>query len=175
VTRRAIIVNVIAYQCAWFTCVLSAAAGRPMVGVLVVAAALLWHLRQASMPLRELQLIAIVTAIGAVFESALVASGLVRMPAEQLLGGVTPLWMVALWAAFASTLNVSLRSLRTRTTLCTVLAGLGAPLAYLAGVRLGALQWAHTLPALLVIGAAWALVTPLLLRSAQRFDGYAAT
>jgi hypothetical protein len=173
VTRRLIIVNVIAYQCAWFACVLGAAAGKPFIGMLVVGAVLVWHLSQARAPLRELQLIGIVTAIGAAFETTLVASGLVSMTPTQLLGGLTPLWMVALWAAFASTLNVSLRTFRHRWLLCALLAGIGAPLAYLAGVRLGALQWAHAWPALLAIGAGWALLTPLLLKSAQRFDGYA--
>ena len=45
--------------------------------------------------------------------------------------------MVALWAAFATTLNVSLRALRQRYLLSAVLAAVGAPLAYYAGARAG--------------------------------------
>jgi hypothetical protein len=166
-------VNVVAYQCAWFACVLSAAAQRPVIGLLVVAAVLLWHLYSAPEPRRELGLIAIAALVGAAFESVLVASGWVRMPPAALLGSVTPLWMVALWAAFATTLNVSLRALRPHYLLSALLGGVGAPLAYYAGAGLGALQWVEEVPALLVIGAGWALLTPLLMKSAQRFDGFA--
>jgi hypothetical protein len=166
-------VNIIAYQIAWFACVLSAAAQRPLIGMLVAAAVVLWHLYSAAEPRRELPLIAIALLLGAVFESLLIASGWVQMPAGLLLGSVTPLWMVTLWAAFATTLNVSLRALRRRYLLSAVLAGVGAPLAYYAGAKLGALRWVDELPALLVIAAGWAAMTPLLMKSALRFDGYA--
>lgn len=173
--RAAVLVNFVAYQCAWFACVLSAAAGRPVVGMLVALAVVLWHLRSAAAPRLELRLIAITALAGAVFESLLVASGWVRPEPAMLAGGLTPLWMVALWAAFATTLNVSLRTLRSRYLLSALLAAVGAPLAYHAGARMGALQWVDEAPALVVIAAGWSLLTPLLMRSAQRFDGFATT
>jgi hypothetical protein len=168
-----IAINVAAYQCAWFACVLGAATGLPLIGMAVAAAAVLWHLHCAAEPGRELRLIAISVLLGAAFETLLVASGWVRMSPAVLFGSVTPLWMVALWAAFATMLNVSLRALRPRYLLSAVLAGIGAPLAYYAGARMGALQWVHEVPALLVIALGWAVLTPLLMKSAQRFDGFA--
>jgi hypothetical protein len=72
-------------------------------------------------------------------------------------------------------LNVALRALRPRYLLSAVLAAIGAPLAYYAGARLGALQWVQEVPALLLIAVGWAVLTPLLMKSAQRFDGFAAT
>jgi Protein of unknown function (DUF2878) len=169
-----IAVNVIAYQCAWIACVLGAAAQRPLLGVAVAAAAVLWHLHSAAQPRRELRLVAIAALCGAAFETLLVASGWVRMPQAQLFASITPLWMVALWAAFATTLNVALRALRPHYLLSALLAAVGAPLAYLAGARLGALQWVNEAPALILIALGWAGLTPLLMKSAQRFDGFAA-
>jgi hypothetical protein len=168
-----IAMNVVAYQCAWFACVLSAAALQPVIGIAVAAAVVLWHLHSATAPRRELALIAVAVLIGAAFETLLIAGGWVSMPQAVLFASVTPLWMVALWAAFATTLNVSLRALRKQYLLSAVLAGIGAPLAYYAGARMGALQWVHEAPALLVIALGWALLTPLLMKSAQRFDGFA--
>lgn len=168
-----IALNVAGYQVAWLACVLSAAALRPAAGIAVVAAVVLWHLRSAVQPRRELCLIAVAALMGAGFETALVAGGWVRMPQSLLFASVTPLWMVALWAAFATTLNVSLRALRSRYLLSAALAGVGAPLAYQAGASMGALQWVQGKPALLVIGLGWALLAPLLMRSAQRLDGFA--
>ena len=168
-----IVVNIVAYQCAWFVCVLSAAVLRPGIGIAVAAATVLWHLHCAAQPRRELRLIAVAAVLGAAFETLLVAGGWVSMPGTLLFASATPLWMVALWAAFATTLNVSLRGLRSRYLLSAVLAGVGAPLAYYAGARMGALQWGDGASALLVIALGWALLTPLLMKSAQRFDGFA--
>jgi hypothetical protein len=90
-----------------------------------------------------------------------------------LAANLTPLWMVALWATFATTLNVSLRSLRKHLALASLLGAVGAPLVYHAGAGLGALQWVHRLPAMLSIALAWGILTPLLLSTARRLDGYA--
>jgi hypothetical protein len=169
-----IAVNILAYQCAWFACVLGAASQHPLPGIAIAAGAVLWHLHSAARPRRELHLIAIVALCGAAFETLLVASGWVRMSPALLYGSVTPLWMVALWAAFATTLNVSLRALRPHYLLSALFAAVGAPLAYLGGAHLGALQWVHEVPALIVIALGWAALTPLLMKSAQRFDGFAA-
>ena len=168
------IANIVLYQCAWFACVLGTATHHYWLGFAVIAATLLWHLWAAHAPGRELLLIGICALVGAMFESLLIETGWVRMEPAALLAGITPLWMVALWAAFATTLNVSLRSLRRRYVLIALLGAVGAPLAYAAGVRLGALQWVRPVPALLTIAIGWALALPLLGKTAQRFDGFAA-
>jgi Protein of unknown function (DUF2878) len=168
-----LVINVVAYQCAWFAGVLGAAAQRPAMGVAVAVAVVSWHLYTATTPRHELRLVAIATLVGAAFESLLVASGWIHIGPELLLGSFTPLWMVAVWAAFATTLNVSLRALRPRYVLSALLAAVGAPLAYAAGARLGALQWVDEMPALVAIAVGWAVLMPLLMKSAQRYDGFA--
>jgi len=170
-----LVTNVVVYQCVWFACVLGAAANRPWIGIAAAAAAVLLHLYLAPAPRRELPLILLAIVAGAAFESLLVASGWVRSSPALLFGSVMPVWMVALWAAFATTLNVSLRALRRRYLLTAVIAAVGAPLAYQAGVALGALQWVQATPALLLVAAGWAVLLPLLMRTAQRFDGFAAS
>jgi hypothetical protein len=172
VSHLRIAVNIAGYQCAWFACVLSASAQRPGIGVAVASAVVAWHLHTATEPGRELRLIGVAVLIGAAFETLLVTSNWISMEPDLLVGQVTPLWMVAVWAAFATTLNVSLRALRPHWFLAAILAAIGAPLAYYAGAQLGALQWVHQMPALIVIAFGWAAITPLLLKSAQRFDGF---
>ena len=169
-----LVLNVVVYQCAWFACVLGAAANRPWISVAAAAAAVLLHLYMAPAPRRELPLILLAMLAGAAFESLLVASGWVRSSPALLVGSVMPVWMVALWAAFATTLNVSLRALRHRYLVTAIIAAVGAPLAYEAGAALGALQWVKATPALLLVACGWAVLLPLLMRTAQRFDGFAA-
>jgi hypothetical protein len=164
VIKLRVAVNVIAYQCAWFACVLGAAAQRPAWGLAAAAAVVLWHLHTATTPWDELRLVAVAILTGAIFESLLAASGWVRMQ---------PALMVALWAAFATTLNVSLRSLRPHYAWSAALAAVCAPLAYYGGSRLGALQWEDERSALLAIAIGWAVLMPMLMKTAQRFDGFA--
>lgn len=167
-----LLINLVAYQCAWLACVIGAAQQLPAFALAVALAVMLLHLSTAVAPLRELALIAIAAAVGALFESGLVASGWVRINESALLGGSIPFLMVALWGVFATTLNVALRWLRQRYLLSALLAAVGAPLAYLAGSRLGAIHWVETMPALVLISVGWAVLMPLLMRSAQRFDGF---
>jgi hypothetical protein len=168
-----LVVNVVVYQCAWFACVLSTAAHRPWIGVGVAAAAVLLHLYLAPAPRRELPLILLTALAGAAFEALLVASGWVRPSPVLLLGSLVPVWMVALWAVFATTLNVSLRALRHRYLVSAAIAAVGAPLAYEAGVALGAMEWVQATPALILVAVGWGVLMPLLMRTAQRFDGFA--
>ena len=170
-----VVTNLLLYQLAWFACVMGAAAQRPVWGYAAVAAAIGWHLWRAPRPGREALLVLAATAVGAVFEAVLVQLGWVRMAPELLTAGVLPLWMVALWAAFATTFNVSLRSLRDRPGLVALLSLAGAPLAYAAGARLGAFAWQDAIAGLGIIATGWAVMLPMLLGVARRFDGYAAS
>lgn len=166
-----LVVNLLAYQCAWLACVLGAAHQQLAIALVVSLAVLLLHLATASAPRLELALIGVAVVTGGLFESGLVAGGWVRVNDALLVGSSTPLLMVVLWAVFATTLNVALRPLRGRHVLIALLAAVGAPLAYLGGSRLGALEIPDTMPALLLISAGWAVMLPLLMRTAQRLDG----
>ncbi len=71
--------------------------------------------------------------------------------------------MIALWANFATTLNLSLAGLQTRPWLAALLGLVCGPLAYWGGAGLGAMTFITPLPALITLALGWALLTPLLL------------
>jgi hypothetical protein len=168
----AILANAVLYQAGWFACVLGAAHGEPWIGAVAALAIVAWHLARSADARRELALVAAAAGVGLVFETALVQSGWVRFPNGMLIEGAAPYWMVALWALFATTLNVSLRSLRTRPGLGAALGAVGAPAAYYAGARLGALEMTSPGAALAAIAIGWAVLAPALLAAAPRLDGY---
>jgi hypothetical protein len=169
----AVAANVLLFQAGWFACVLGAARGLPWLGALVAALIIGWHLSRAAEPRREIALIAAAVALGLLFETLLVQSGWVRFDAGMLVDGAAPYWMVALWAIFATTLNVSLRALRPRLWLAAALGAIGGPAAYYSGAQLGALEFAAAGAALAAIAAGWAVFVPALLTAARRLDGYA--
>ena len=166
------LLNAALYQAGWIACVAGAAHGHAPAGALAALAIIAWHVARAQRPARELALAATAAACGGVFETLLVQSGWVRFEGAPLMAGAAPYWMVALWALFATTLNVSLRALRARPLLGAVLGGVGAPLAYYAGQRLGALELLSAGAALTAIAVGWAMLAPSLLVLARRLDGY---
>lgn len=168
-----VVINVALFQIGWFACVLGAAHGLPWIGPLSAVAIIAWHCSHATRARPELALAAGALLVGAIFDTLLLHTGWIRFSAGALIAGTAPVWMMALWALFATSLNVSLRSLRARPGLAVILGAVGGPLAYFSGARLGALTFTAVGPALTVIALGWAVVTPALLAAARRFDGYA--
>jgi len=77
-----------------------------------------------------------------------------------------------MWPLFATTLNVSMKWMKGKYLLASLFGAIGGPLAYLAGHRLGAVEFSSTLNAMFVIGIGWAVMMPLLVNLAERFNGY---
>lgn len=169
---RSILGNFLLFQLGWFAIVLSAAALMPWLGVAVAAAIVGFHLLRAPRRQAEAGLILIALALGAAWDSLLVALGWLHYPAGMMQLWAAPYWIIALWGLFATTLNVSLRWLRGRTLIAAAAGAVGGPLAFFAGERLGAVTMPDMPIALLVLAFGWAVLTPLLVMVAQRYDGF---
>ena len=168
-----VLANVLLFQAAWLTGVLGAAHGRLWLGPMAALAVVAWHLARARRALPEALLLAAALLLGAAFESLLVLGGWLRFETGSIPVIGAPAWMIALWSAFATTLNVSLRMLHRRRIVAAALGAVAAPLAYYAGSRLGAVEFVSLGAALVVIGAGWVVLMPVLVSLAARLDGYA--
>jgi hypothetical protein len=165
-------VNFILFQVAWFACVLGGAHEAPWIGPVVVAGVAAYHLSRVPNPKAEFSLLALAAAIGAVFDSALAATGWLSYPSGQWHPMLAPYWMVALWVAFATTLNVSLSWLKERPLLAVVFGAVGGPLAYFAGAKLGGVTFHEPALALTALAFGWASITPTLVLLATHLDGW---
>ena len=67
---------------------------------------------------------------------------------------------------------MSLGWLKRSLPLALLFGAVGGPLAYVAGGKLGGLSFLQQTTALVALAIGWAVITPLLLRIADRFDGY---
>ncbi len=168
-----LLANIALFQIGWFACVLGAAHGVAWAGSLAAVAIAGLHLAAAQRARVELRLLLIAIALGFAWDSAVAAAGLIAFSGGGLLEQLAPHWMAALWLLFATTLNVSLRWLRGRSGLAAVLGLIGGPLAYYAGAQLGALNFPDPAAALAAQAIGWAVLMPLLVRLAARFDGVA--
>lgn len=162
--------NLVRFQLGWFAAVLGAAHGFPWLGPALIGFVVLFHLLGAARPKREVLLILSAMLIGALFETLLYRLGWVTYSGYT--GFIAPLWMIALWGNFATTLNVCLRGLRDKAYLLALLGLVGGPAAYWGGVKLGALLWVEPMQVLIYLALGWGSLTPLLARLAQRLDGY---
>ena len=170
-SRTLQLVNFLIFQAAWFAAVLGAAHGLPLWGTAAVAVAIVWHLSIAARPRQELKLVAAVCAIGFVVESASVRLGYVAYPSGQPVAWLAPYWMVALWGLLAIAPNVTMRWLKTRYWLASLLGAVLGPLSFASGVRLGGASFSAMVPALAVTAVTWAILMPLLMWLSDRFDG----
>lgn len=160
--------NIAAYQVAWFACVLTAAAGIPWVGATLTLVLVAVHVARASRPSVEIELIAVAAMAGLLVDSAMTSGGYLRFSSGIWAQGWAPYWMVALWGAFATTLNHSLCWLTRRPVSAALFGAVGGPIAYWAGAELGAVDMPVPQRALAAIAAAWAVAMWLLAVLAAR-------
>ena len=164
--------NFILFQLGWLSCVIGGASSYHWTGVVVVAAIVAVHLVRSYRITSEVMLILITTLLGTTWDSALMAAGLLSFNNGVVFDALVPLWMVAMWALFATTLNVSMQWMKNRYLLAAVFGAIGGPVAYYAGHRLGAVEFSQTSTALLAVGAGWTVLMPLLINLSTRFNGY---
>ena len=161
---KAVVVNLIGFQIAWFTTVLGAAHGMHWLGLIVVPLILAMHLFSTQHWRQELSLAATAALLGFAVDSALVASG-VFTPIPYIWASPpwSPPWMVMLWVNQAAALNSSLAWMRERYLLGAAFGAIGGPLAYLSGAKLGAMSQLPTQQGLVILGFTWGVMFPLLL------------
>jgi uncharacterized protein DUF2878 len=130
--------NLLGYQAVWFLAVYGAGAGRVWPTLLAATLFAAWQLAVSTERSSDLRLIGIALVLGTLIDGVLARSGLLSYAsaAPALPPGGAPLWILALWAAFALTLNHSLRWLRGRPIPAVLVGAIGGPLAYLAAARL---------------------------------------
>lgn len=109
--------------------------------------------------------------VGLVADTAFLQAGLLAYAEPLPSVHLAPFWILVMWMNFALTVNVALRWLHGRYGLAAVLGLAGGPLAYLAGVKLGAAALtADPVRAYGLIGLVWGVAVPLLFAVAERLN-----
>ncbi len=158
------LLNFIGFQVGWFACVLGAANGYPWLGPAVVMALAAANLVARRRFAADLLLVVLAAVLGYAVDSVLVIAGILQFDAAAQLGRPSTVWMVAMWVNIALTLNASLGWLQGRYVLAAVLGAVAGPPAYLAGARLGAVDFAAPVAiSLLVVSVEWLVSMPALL------------
>jgi 1-acyl-sn-glycerol-3-phosphate acyltransferase len=155
------VLGFVEFQAAWWATALLARAGH---GAWAAAAAALFvvaHLARARRRFASGALVVLAAVLGVIADGALRAAGVVSFPVDVDMAPSPP-FMIALWAAFACTLETSLAGLATRPLVAAVVGGVGGALAYRGAQGLGVLALHDGVRALAAVGAVWLVATPAL-------------
>lgn len=129
---------------------------------LMLAFVLAHLLLTRQMLVKELLLVGAASLAGLTVDNLLAACGAVSYLGAPTVG-LSPLWLVAIWAGFGATLRHS-QSLFVRSPVHAVLTGLlGGPAAYWGGERLARME-VHGVAGWLAVSATWLLALVLLER-----------
>lgn len=152
------ILNFIFFQIGWFACVVY----PDLIGPAVALSFLVIHFVLVSQNrLTELQFIALGTVLGSLLDGLWLNTGVLDNGSDALV--ITPLWLVAIWATFMTTLSHSLNWISRKVWLAFVFAPIAGPFAYWSASRLGAVALPDLALSLAALAIGWLLVFPLLL------------
>ncbi|MCC7241888.1 MAG: DUF2878 domain-containing protein [Acidobacteria bacterium] len=161
--RHSGLINYALYQAGWFACVLGAASGHPWMGCLIAVMLIAAHLSLSSERAIDVRLVVCAAAVGLGIETLQIAAGTYRFTSGTVSTALPPLWLVAMWAQFATTFRFSLRRIITRPLHAAIFGAAGGPLAFLAGERLGAVTLLPPLAhSLLRLSVGWAIALVVL-------------
>jgi hypothetical protein len=163
-------INLLAYQTTWLIAVTGARHGMTWPAGLAAAILCAGHIATSSYRGLDVRLIALSALLGAFLDGFFASTGLLQYsppnPAVPLVAA--PLWILALWIAFSTTLTRSLGWLRGQMGLTVLFGAVGGPLSYLAAAR-GWAVIAFPAPAwrgLIGLSIGWAVAFAILVRAA---------
>jgi len=169
--------NVIGNQLVWLCAVIGAGHGLRWPALVAAAVYVGSQLAQSAQPSVELKLMLVAIGCGLVVDGLAGASGWVLYAAGNDSAWIAPVWILALWAAFAMTLTVSFAVLQRHLVAAALVGLLLAPLAYLSAARgwssvvFAAPQW----QGVLLLGLGWAIALPVLAACARHWQTRAVT
>lgn len=160
--RILLVLNAIGASTAHWALILLASNGSLVWGLLPMLCYFVLHLWISPRRESEAFLIVAVGALGTAFDSALFSSGAVQYAYAYPTGaGLAPLWVTALWAGFAPSLDHSLRFLQRYPWLAAVVGAVFAPLTYAGLSQLGIVVISGSATTLyLVTSLLWGVALP---------------
>ena len=162
-------VNILLYQVGWFACVLGLAWDLQWLGASIAISLMAIHFGLAADRALQVKLVLLTAALGLIVDSVQLRAGIFDFRYGLVVEWLPPLCIVVLWMQFATTFRYGMRWLSGRYLLCAGFGLLGAPVAFFAGERLGAISF---LPPRIVhyavLGVIWSVSVPLLIYISDR-------
>ncbi len=158
-----IIINLVLHNLIWFACVVGAARGHIWIGAILSASIttgqIIWFRQQHNLQ-PVLIWTAVLTCCGFIVDSSLAMASLIHFAANPYPIKLAPPWIIAIWLNFSVVMYMHFRAHFDKLWLLSILALICFPLAYAAGVKLGAAALPDGYRSLLWLGLIWAIILP---------------
>jgi len=162
--------NVLGFQIVWCSAVGGAARGWWWAGPAALLLFAAWQLAVSRWRAADTWLMLFAAGLGFAVDTLWVQLGWIEFRSSLPWTTAAPVWIVAMWMGFALTLNHSLSALKPHLAIAVAFGAVGGPLAYwIAGSLWGAALIDRTWLPYLGLALSWGLITPFLLRLAERF------
>ena len=161
-TKLKNIINIIGFYIGWWGCVVGAANDMTYLGPVLMLVFLIAHFYLFASSNQELYLVLIICLLGTVIDSILFLSGsfiYVGAYSSEII--IAPLWITAMWAGFAATINHSMSWLKDKWVLMVVCGVVFGPAAFYTGEKFGAIDFSLSLLfSALIIGFVYGVAMP---------------
>lgn len=152
-------VNFLLFQAGWLVCVLYPSLAATGLAALILA---IHFLLVSSRRGAEVRFIAVGIFLGSLLDSLWLRTGILGIEGTKA-PQFAPIWLIAIWALFMTTLCHSLSWVAKRAWLPFVLAPFAGSFAYWSASQLGAVTLPGNTISLIAIGTGWFVLFPLLL------------
>jgi hypothetical protein len=164
----ALLVNFIGFQVGWFACVLGAANDKELLGMIIALGIVVYHVVSQADLINELKLVLVAVVVGLLWETWVLNLNILHYPSHLEVSFWPPMWLIMMWALFATTINLSMGWLKGRWILAVLMGGIFGPLAFVAGEKLGAVLFINPIQSMITLAIGWGLLMPSLLWLAER-------
>ena len=153
--------NIAGFQLSWGACVFGVQNGHPHFGSIIMAFFLFVHILFFKINTSEIIFIAIVIFLGAVLDTVMLQTTLINYQGLTF-EFMAPIWILAMWAGFATTINHSLSRLDGKWFYAILFGSIFGPFSYIAGVKFDALVFHVSFFSITILAIVWGLTLPFL-------------
>lgn len=160
--------NYFGFTIVWFCCAFSAKNENFLLAIIPTTIYIIIHLQIVSKKkVVELKLISLSLFLGIIVDSLLSWLGIVKYAGSwENFPNLSPIWILCMWIGFASQIFHSLKFLRGRFLLIGFY-GILAPLAYIGGEKIQAVQVSAGMANMVIISALWVISLVILFKFAE--------
>jgi len=148
----------------WWGCVLGVKLGYNYLGVIFTLLFIIVHLKLISNQREEMKLILASALLGIIVEACHLHTNLLSYQGYIFSNTLLPpIWIICMWIGFSGTLNYSMFWMKGRWLMMVVLGAIFGPISYIAGVKLGVINFNFSYSfTIFILGIVWGTSIPIM-------------